>query len=247
MKEEKLHHKMVQAVVCEILSQVGFEKTSLRALSILTDAVLSSMTEVFIFLHASVSMDSLSSLTLPSLSLLVEEYVGSCGSYRREELVSFLQYQHSITKPLKDEGKELLHLLRGDVQTVAEEKRELVDLGGEREDREDIKTNKYLDDDVREYLNTVPAKKEEAYCGSDVDNCNYNRHTRKSLSSINGSIVEVNEEKKEILKKEETRDYEYLLSKKRLSINYISYYDGGCETPLLDDLLLLSTNRKIKK
>ena len=64
-------------------------------------------------------------------------------------------------------------------------------------------------------------------------------------ANLGERAVEVFRRRKEFLKKDLTKDYEYLVSKKRMSVQYVDYHDGGYRTPLLDDLCVFSANRKI--
>lgn len=294
MRESRPHCKMIQAAIVEVLHQVGFERASARALSVLVDLALASLNKRLNYLREEVSSVELTGrghcIPLPladeegpdemdddamkraiaeeeagrergarELSvilqcILIEEYAGPVGSYRREELVSFLQYQVNVTRQLRereerfgDSGGSLLEILRlGDVpEGKTEEYRGVIDFGGEMEDKREMEEKKHVDPDVREYLEeeaTLPPSKLVS------------EKVRRAIGEATGGkevrldtrSVEIYEDRRDFLKKEESRDYEYLINQKRLCMKYIGYYEGGCETPLLDDLVVLSSARKIK-
>jgi Histone-fold protein len=286
MKESRALYTMVQAAVVEILNQVGFEKASEGALSIMTDLATLSISlslshlQETVFRLGAEEPSAGSILGEPPTDLpdredllgdeaaakeeeegirrgekemsvilqcvLVAHYGGPIGSYKREELVSFLKYQLATTKQLKEkeERKEgsLLEMLRiGDRIERQEEEESLVDFGG-GEERQGLEEKKYLDSDVREYLESEEPPHKKSVLGQIRELV---EEICPEEANLGERAAEVFGERREFLKKDLTRDYEYLIGKKRLNVQYVDYYDGGYKTPLLDDLVVISANRKI--
>ncbi|KAI5190169.1 hypothetical protein NECID01_0862 [Nematocida sp. AWRm77] len=289
MEENRMHCRIMQAMVAEILHQIGFEKANKQALHVLMDLSMKCIERRLANIkllvetaerevHAKLDLlevgEETQSLKLPKageaegaeskesaeeerkaaervlLSALIEECVGGTECYKREELVSFLTFQIGVAKQIKKEGEKekdasLLEMLRiGDAQGPgmgAGEKQEkrFVDFTGEEEEEKKLEEKKYLDQDVREYLQahlTLPLEK-KVQSTLEVP----------EIASLDKSIVKINKKKKEFLIKENMRDYEYMLNRKRLTASYWTPCETASEIPLLSDLLILSTTRKVKK
>lgn len=275
-----MHCRIVQAMIVEILHQIGFEKANKQALQVLIDLAMECISQRLRHVKQLVEtveqeiqdrldrlevVEERQGVVIPGvdsaqdsaeapgekqrrearlLEAMIDECTGQPGCYKREELISFLAFQTNITKQLKKEaGTEasVLELLRvGDVP-AGEEKHErgLVDFTGEEEGEKKLEEKKYLDQDVREYLQAHPALP--------LERPSETRSLAPAVADLDQPIVTVHPKKRELLVRENMRDYEYMLSRKRLTTKYWTPCETTAEIPLLNDLLILSTTRKIKK
>ncbi|KAI5181901.1 hypothetical protein NEOKW01_2057 [Nematocida sp. AWRm80] len=179
------------------------------------------------------------------LNILITEATGPVRSYKREELLSFLNFQLSITRQLKKEDKKepssLLEVLRvGETIKLPEEDRRLVDFTGEEEgEKKESEEKKYLDLDVREYL------KEHSLLQIQP----IKRPSPKQIFSVpleDPIIIATNKRTSRVIK-ENMKDYEYMLNRKRQTTEYCTPCGTTTEIPFLDDLLIISTLRRPKK
>jgi len=179
---------------------------------------------------------------------IIAEYTGCKGSYKREELVSFLDFQANMLRQIQKDteirGSSLLEALRigEERKTAREDKhRALVDYT-EQEDKntkEECEEKKYLDKDVRDYL-TMHAT---------LQLCTKYKatHNDSAVYPLDQPIVVVNKKKKEYMIRENMRDYEYMLSKKRLTAKHWTPCETRIDMPFLEDIMMLSTTRRVKK
>lgn len=263
MEEGRFHCRVLQAVVVEILSQVGFERASKQSLQVIVDLTLDEINRQLLTVKQALAETGLDEayntagmekqktdpeLTSVIISALLEETVGSEDSYRREELVSFLQYQLNITKQIKKEmspkDESLLEILRvGDqIRPLVNEERGIIDFTGEEEGEKKVPVEKkYLDQDVQDHL------KESA-------EIEYTRPVRKSKIDkivegirLEDPLISINPVRKEYLIRDNMRDYEYMLNKKRTTMYHCTPCGTRTEIPFLEDILSLSTLRKVSK
>ncbi|KAI5192679.1 hypothetical protein NEMIN01_2146 [Nematocida minor] len=268
MEEGRFHCRVLQAVVVEILNQVGFERASKQSLQVIVDLTMNQLNRQLLSIKRSLSETELGEayntaglekkpldeeLVETLLQTIVEESAGSESSYRREELVSFLQYQLNITKQIKKEvspkEESLLEILRvGDqIKPILHEDRGIIDFTGEEEGEKKAPVEKkYLDQDVQDHLReraSIPYEKPKSR----------NRRAENPAEDeeedvrLEDPLIEVNAEKKEYLIRSNMRDYEHMLNKKRLTTQHCTPCDTQDEIPFLEDILSLSTLRKISK
>lgn len=285
--DEATHQKILQAVVVEVLHQVGFERVNRQALKIFVDLVLACITRRLAFVKSMLEAGvraAAEDLQVPGKDpdpgknpypngkkhqsgknkpsrnpdggeevhcilrrLLVEDYAGPIGSYRRDELVAFLHFQNNAAKQLAREiahkDGSLLEVLRvGDaIKVPPEGSGGIIDFTGEEEEKGEslAEEKKYVDKDVQEYL-----EKHGQALGSVQ---HIDRPPENEPICLDTSIVRLCREKKSILRKEHVRDYEHMLNQKRLSTPYYTASASVYESPLLDDLLLLSAVRRVKR
>ncbi|KAI5184942.1 hypothetical protein NEHOM01_0493 [Nematocida homosporus] len=260
MDDSHIHIQLIQAVIAEILSQVGFEKANKQALQILVDIAFDFMIRSLVNVKQIMSeVEFGEALNLPAedketaaergpieelmQKILITEYVGGAGSYRREELVSFLQFQLNITKQIRrEEGRSkvsLLEMLRpGEEIKVPEEDRSLVDFTGKEEDEQkELQEKKYLDQDVREHLQEQ-TKLELQAC------CPILEGVEEEDVPLDLPMASITKQKREYMIRESLRDYEYMLGKKRANIRCFTPCEFLGEIPLLEDLMALSTLRR---
>ncbi|KAI5170764.1 hypothetical protein NEFER03_0223 [Nematocida sp. LUAm3] len=261
MEDAQMHSRMLQVVVVEILSQVGFEKANKQALTILSDLVMESMQRSLLHLKGAVETleypeninilpedesleEERKEISALMQKILIENYAGVVGSYKREELISFLTFQNNIIKQIRREEGEgkgsLLEILRvGDSIKMPTETRKLIDFTGEeKEETDDPKEKKYLDQDVQEYLETHNTLAFEP------------KHVQDSIQSnsfdfLDQNIVKINKKKKEYLNKSCIREYENMLTKKRLTANYCTPCEFSKDIPFIEDVVALSSIRKV--
>lgn len=280
--DEATHQKILQAVVVEVLHQVGFERVNRQALKIFVDLVLASINRRLAFVKSmleagiraaekeymeqqgkdedsrknhqtngknkrSETQDESEEVYRILRRLLIEDYAGPIGSYRRDELVAFLHFQNNAAKQVTRENTHkdgsLLEVLRvGDaIKVPAEGTGGIIDFTGEEEEKGEnlAEEKKYADKDVQEYL-----EKHGQLLGSIQ---RIDRPPEKEPICLDTSIVRLHREKKSLLRKEHVRDYEHMLNQKRLSTQYYTASASVYESPLLDDLLLLSAVRRVKR
>jgi len=297
MDESQMYHKVVLAMVVEILHQVGFEKANKQALQVLVDlakdCIDKRLTNARRALEEACGARNLEragavgereedahseekhsageregageawedagaeeaeigcevldrekeEMDRVLQRLVVEECMGSRGSYKREELVSFLGFQINITKQIKKDGSgregSLLEALRiGDdeKEMECEKSRGLVDfIEKEEETNKEPEERKYLDQDVRDYLKIHPGLALEKKEAEEEEGC------------LDFRIISINKKKKEFLNREYMRDYEYMINRKRLTSKYWTPCEATSEISFLEDLLVQSAVRKVKK
>lgn len=265
MDEGRFHCKVLLAAIVEILSQVGFERASKQSLQVIIDLTLGQINQRLLSVKKALSETGLAeaynegnpeknsmdpALVNTILHLIVEESTGSEESYRREELVSFLQYQLNITKQIKKETspqeESLLEILRvGDqIKPIHNEDRGIIDFTGEEEgEKKAPEEKKYLDQDVQDHLKeraNIPERKKDVHKIEKIE---------KMLEDVEleESFVRINPVKKDYLIRNNMRDYEYMLNKKRLSMYHCTPCETEAEIPFLEDILSLSTLRKLSK
>lgn len=264
MDEGRFHCKVLQAVVVEILSQVGFERASKQSLQVIVDLSFDQINTLLLGIKKSLSETGLAEayntaedgkkeldteLSNVLMGAILEESVGSEHSYKREELVSFLQYQLNITKQIKKEmapkEESLLEVLRvGDqIKPVLSEDRGIIDFTGEEEGEKKAPVEKkYLDQDVQDHL------KESAQ----IEYTKPVKTCEKVLALVRDirleePLVSVNPVRKEYLIRDNMRDYEYMLNKKRVTMYHSTPCGTKTEIPFLEDIMSLSTLRRISK
>ncbi|OAG31887.1 hypothetical protein NEDG_00362 [Nematocida displodere] len=263
MEDVRAHSRILQAVVVEILHQVGFEKANRQALQILIDITLDCISKSLIHLKSTLESCNEAkeeecvvkeapgepagpaSFSRIVQQILIEECAGVEGSYRREELISFLHFHNNATKQLKKEEsshkeESLLEILRvGDTIRISPEgDRALVDFTGEEETENSVtEDKKYLDKDVQEYLQQHPELVQRPKPPHTL------LEEKRESRSLDQPMVRIYREKKEYLLRSHLRDYEYLLSKKRLSSMYTTPCSTLSHPPLLDDFIILSATR----
>ncbi|EIJ88412.1 hypothetical protein NEPAR06_2019 [Nematocida parisii] len=266
MDEGKFYSKVLQAVIVEILNQVGFERTSKQSLQVILDLVFSHINKQLLIIKRILSEAGLceahnsiveikepetdTDLVNAILSAIIEESTGPEESYKREELVSFLQYQLNITKQIKKEAapqdESLLEILRvGDqLKRVHTEERALINFTGEEEgEKKAPEEKKYLDQDVQDHLKeraSIPFSPVQEKDPSQIA-------ALVTDVTLEEPITEINPEKSEYLIRSNMRDYEHMLNKKRLSTYHCTPCESQMEIPFLEDIILLSTLRKLTK
>ncbi|KAH9387502.1 uncharacterized protein NEMAJ01_2398 [Nematocida major] len=269
MEEGRFHCKVLQAVVVEILSQVGFERASRQALQVIVDLTLSEVAKRLRPLKDALSETQPeptekekeadpweSNLQQTLLKIITEESAGPEHSYRREELLSFLQYQINITKQLKKDGpareESLLEILRaGDAKFSGKEKKKeqqnMVDFTGEEEgEKKAPEEKKYLDVDVQEHLQERAKIKSEKICRENKIKKIKQIIARESAGESEG-LVHVNSERSEFLIRGNMRDYEHMLNRKRLTAQHCTPCETLGEIPFLQDILSLSVIRRVSR
>ncbi|KAI5159725.1 hypothetical protein NEAUS03_0535 [Nematocida ausubeli] len=265
MDEGRFYSKVLQAVVVEILNQVGFERTSKQSLQIIIDLVFSQINQKLLRVKDILSGSGLceaynrigeekeeidKDLLDVILLAIIQESTGCEDSYRRKELVSFLQYQLNITKQIKKEAapqdESLLEILRvGDqLKKTHIEERALINFTGEEEgEKKAPEEKKYLDQDVQEHL-----KERANICVVD-GNVSEPHEIFGLLQGVKmeDPIVEINPARTDYLIRNNMRDYEHMLNRKRLSTLHCTPCESQVEIPFLEDILLLSTLRKVPR
>lgn len=265
MEDGHLHSRILRSAVAEILAQVGFEKVNGQAMNILVDLSLNSLVGILSELKQALDHDPIwqppdielisedtaaiesDSLNRTMREFLIDHVAGPDGSYKREELVAFLQFQLNIMKQLpKHENMSLLESLKGTPIKKPVQKRESpIDFTAEESaEKSSLKEKKYLDQDVREYLEVhkevsevVPSRSK----GADKKE----EHMQQSQSLDESLLIEERGEGQLI--RENMKEYESMLSRKRLGGNYCTPCGTSNEIPLIEDLLLLSATRRVRK